>query len=286
MPDQISRETLPIPHRPFDGTLPFDARDPEARFRPIEPLRPPAGAPNVLVILLDDVGFGASSAFGGPCQTPTVERLAAGGLKYNRFHTTALCAPTRAALLTGRNHHTVGMGVSPSWRPRPRLQLDPAEHCAPLHRRCGLTATRRRSSASAMRSRSGRRARWGPSTPGRPVAAGSSTSTALSAARPTSTTRDLRGHHGGGAGEDPRAGLPLYRGHDRQGDQLGSPAEAADPDKPFLVYYAPGATHAPHHVPTEWSERYRGRSTGAGTRSGRRSWLGRRYSALCLLTPS
>ena len=79
-------------------------------FPPIEPLRPPAGAPNVLVILLDDIGFGASSAFGGPCATPTAERLAADGLKYNRFHTTALCSPTRQALLTGRNHHSVGMG--------------------------------------------------------------------------------------------------------------------------------------------------------------------------------
>jgi hypothetical protein len=74
------------------------------------PLRPPTGAPNVLVILLDDVGFGASSAFGGPCRTPTAERLAAAGLKYNRFHTTALCSPTRAAMLSGRNHHAVGMG--------------------------------------------------------------------------------------------------------------------------------------------------------------------------------
>src|SRR5690242_21128220 len=89
----------------------MDAKDPGTSFPPIEPLRPPAGAPNVLVVLLDDVGFAASSAFGGPCATPTAERLAANGLKYNRFHTTALCAPTRAALLSGRNHHSVGMGA-------------------------------------------------------------------------------------------------------------------------------------------------------------------------------
>src|SRR5881394_3869037 len=108
--DQSSRDVLPIADSPYEGDLPVDARDPAATFPPIEPLRPPAGAPNVLVVLLDDVGFAASSAFGGPCATPTAERLAAGGLKYNRFHTTALCAPTRAALLTGRNHHTVGMG--------------------------------------------------------------------------------------------------------------------------------------------------------------------------------
>ena len=71
---------------------------------------PPRGAPNVLICMLDDVGFGASSAFGGPCRVPTAERLARDGLKYTRFHTTALCSPTRAALLTGRNHHSVGMG--------------------------------------------------------------------------------------------------------------------------------------------------------------------------------
>ena len=105
------RHTLPIHSQPYSGPLPFDAKDPEAVFPPIEPVRPPAGAPNVLVVLLDDVGFAASTAFGGPCHTPTADRLAAGGVKYNRFHTTALCAPTRAALLTGRNHHSVGMGV-------------------------------------------------------------------------------------------------------------------------------------------------------------------------------
>ena len=109
-PDRHARSMLPIPDRPAPGLTTYDAKDPDTAFPPIEPLLPPEGAPNVLVVLLDDVGFGASSAFGGPCHTPTAERLAAGGLKYNRFHTTALCAPTRQALLTGRNHHSVGMG--------------------------------------------------------------------------------------------------------------------------------------------------------------------------------
>ncbi len=86
-------------------------RDPETSYAPITPLRPPAGAPNVLVILLDDVGFGASSVFGGPVDTPVAQRLSDGGLRYSRFHTTALCSPTRQALLTGRNHHSVGMGA-------------------------------------------------------------------------------------------------------------------------------------------------------------------------------
>ena len=108
--DKISRSVLPIPDRPRTGLMTYDAKDPDTKYPPIQELRPPKDAPNVLVILIDDVGFGASSVFGGPCQTPVAERLAAGGLKYNRFHTTALCSPTRQALLTGRNHHSVGMG--------------------------------------------------------------------------------------------------------------------------------------------------------------------------------
>jgi Sulfatase len=96
---ELGRDRLPVPDRPYAGPVFEDAKGPEASFPPIEPLRPPAGAPNVLVVLLDDVGFGASSAFGGPCATPTAERLAEGGLKLNRFHTTALCSPTRQGAL-------------------------------------------------------------------------------------------------------------------------------------------------------------------------------------------
>jgi len=108
--DDIQREVLPNPDIPPVGLTTYDAKDPDTTYPPILPLRPPPGAPNVLVILIDDVGFGASSAFGGPCRTPNFERLADNGLRYNRFHTTALCSPTRSALLTGRNHHSVGMG--------------------------------------------------------------------------------------------------------------------------------------------------------------------------------
>ena len=114
-----ARTVLPVPDPPHGEITATDAKDPEAKFPPIEPLRPPDGAPNVLIVLLDDVGFAASSAFGGPCSTPTAERLAAGGLKFNRFHTTALCSPTRQALLTGRNHHTAAWAASPRSRPPP-----------------------------------------------------------------------------------------------------------------------------------------------------------------------
>jgi hypothetical protein len=99
------RDVLPIPDQPHMGLTTYDAKDPDTEYPPIRQLRPPTNAPNVLIVLLDDVGFGASSTFGGPCQTPTFDRLASEGLRYTRFHTTALCAPTRSALLTGRNHH-------------------------------------------------------------------------------------------------------------------------------------------------------------------------------------
>jgi arylsulfatase len=98
-----------MPNTIHPRLITYDAKDPDTKLVPIEQLRPPKGAPNVLIVLIDDTGFGASSAFGGPCQTPAAEKLAAGGLKYNRFHTTAICSATRQALLTGRNHHSAGM---------------------------------------------------------------------------------------------------------------------------------------------------------------------------------
>ncbi|EUA92771.1 sulfatase family protein [Mycobacterium ulcerans str. Harvey] len=152
---------------------------------------PVTGAPNVLIVLIDDVGFGASSAFGGPCRTPVAERLAAGGLQLNRFHTTALCSPTRQALLTGRgrNHHSVGMGAitematsapgNNSIRPKEKAPLAETlklngystAQFGKCHEVSGWEVT------PMARSTSGRRVR------------GSSTSTASSAARPISTTR-------------------------------------------------------------------------------------------------
>ncbi len=109
--DMSKRAVLPIPDRTYVGPVMYDAENPASAFPPIKQILPPEGAPNVLIVLIDDVGFGAASPFGGPIRTPVAARLAAGGLKFTRFHTTALCAPTRAALLTGRNPHSVGMGV-------------------------------------------------------------------------------------------------------------------------------------------------------------------------------
>ena len=114
---QIDRTQLPIPDTQYKypGKVPLDARD--ATFPPIKLLEPPEGAPNVVVILLDDIGFGAPSTFGGGVNMPTLDALAKEGLRYTQFHTTALCSPTREALLTGRNHHSVGMGSLRNWQP-------------------------------------------------------------------------------------------------------------------------------------------------------------------------
>ncbi len=130
MPREPKREILPVPDIPSPGLTTYDAKDPDTSYPPIEPLLPPTGAPNVLIVLIDDVGFGASSRVrGARASTPNFERLAARGLKYNRFHTTALCSPTRSALLTGRNHHSVGMGnIAELATSAPGQQLDVAEH--------------------------------------------------------------------------------------------------------------------------------------------------------------
>src|SRR5689334_9216202 len=102
------RTVLPIPEPKAPVITTFDARNatPPPRFQ----VTAPAGAPNVLIVLIDDMGFGMSEAFGGPIHMPTVTRLANDGLRYNQFHTTALCSPTRAALMSGRNHHTANFG--------------------------------------------------------------------------------------------------------------------------------------------------------------------------------
>jgi len=104
-----AQEVLPRPEQPFGGKIGRTSKDSVKDFPKM--VEAPKGAPNVLVILTDDVGFGASSTFGGPIPTPTMDRLAKDGLRYNNFHTTALCSPTRAALLSGRNHHSANTGV-------------------------------------------------------------------------------------------------------------------------------------------------------------------------------
>ena len=112
-PSPIDRSKLPMPEPPFGGKIGKTYEDSVAEWPKLP--APPDGAPNVVIILLDDVGFGQVSTFGGPVPTPQLDALAARGLRYTRFHTTAICGPSRAALITGRNHHNVGAGFLAEW---------------------------------------------------------------------------------------------------------------------------------------------------------------------------
>jgi arylsulfatase len=258
--DSLPRTVLPIPDRVPPGAVTYDAKDPETSFPAIVPLRPPAGAPNILVALLDDVGFGASSAFGGPVATPTADRLAAGGLRYTRFHTTAMCSPTRAALLSGRNHHSVGMGGITEL-----ATSAPGYNSIRTNDKATLPETLRLNGyATAQFGKCHEVPVW-ETSPAGPFDRW-----------PTGTGFDY--FYGFVGGETNQYYPAIYDGTTAvQPDR--SPEEgyhftddmtdrsivwvrqqkALQPDRPFFVYWAPGATHAPHQVPREWADRYRGR---------------------------
>ena len=256
----LGREVLPTPDRAYAGLVTYDAKDPDTAFPPIAPLRPPAGAPNVLVVLLDDVGFGAGSAFGGPCAMPTAERLAADGLKYTRFHTTALCSPTRQALLTGRNHHTVGMGgITEIATSAPGYNSIRPNTCGPLAETLKLNGY-----ATAQFGKCHEVPVWetspmGPFDAWPTGGGGSSTSTASSAARRTVLPGDLRGDHPRRALQDARRGLPLHGGHDGQGDRLGPPPEGADGRQALLRLLRAGRDPRAAPRPAGVVDRYKGR---------------------------
>ena len=257
------RQILPIPDLPPPGPVAYDARDPAATFPPIEPLRPPAGAPNVLIVLLDDVGFGAASVFGGPAHTPVAERLAANGLRYNRFHTTALCSPTRAALLSGRNHHAVGMGgvteIAPSAPGYSSIRPNTAAPLAETLRHNGY--------ATAQFGKCHEVPVWetSPMGPFRqwPTGSGFEHFYGFIGGETNQYTPSL--YQDTVPVEPPRTPEEGYHFTEDMTDQAIAwvrQQKALMPDKPFFLYYAPGGTHAPHHVPREWSDRYRGRFDG------------------------
>ena len=211
--------------------------------------------------LIDDVGFGATSAFGGPCQTPTAEKLAAGGLKFNRFHTTALCSPTRQALLTGRNHHSVGMGgITEIATGAPGYCSVLPNSMSPLARTLKLNGY-----STAQFGKCHEVPVWETSPAGPfdawPTGGGG--------------FEYFYGFIGGEAnqwyptlyegttpvepGKTPEEGYHLMDDMTSKAiDWIGQQKSLA-PDKPFFIYFAPGATHAPHHVPKEWADKYKGK---------------------------
>ena len=250
-----------MPNTGKKGLITFDAKDPASKFPPIERLRPPKGAPNVLIVLIDDVGFGATSAFGGPCQTPTAEKLAAGGLKLTRFHTTALCSPTRQALLTGRNHHSVGMGgITEIATGAPGYCSVLPNSMSPLARTLKLNGY-----STAQFGKCHEVPVWETSPAGPfdawPTGGGG--------------FEYFYGFIGGEANQwyptlyegttpvepekTPEEGYHLMEDMtDKAIGWIGQQKSLA-PDKPFFIYFAPGATHAPHHVPKEWADKYKGK---------------------------
>ena len=259
-PDRHARTMLPIPDRPALGLTTYDAKDPDTSFPPIEPLLPPRGAPNVLIVLLDDVGFGASSTFGGPCQTPTAERLAAGGLRYNRFHTTALCAPTRQALLTGRNHHSVGMGsITETATSAPGNSSLRPNTKAPLAMTLKLNGY-----STAQFGKCHEVPVWQSSSMG-PFDAwpsgGGGFETFYGFIGGENNQYDPALYDGTTPVEPPSSPEEGYHLTEDLADRAVSwvrQQKALMPDKPFFMYFAPGATHAPHHVPLEWADKYAG----------------------------
>jgi arylsulfatase A-like enzyme len=260
MTGEGSRTVLPVPDREQIRLTTYDAKDPETSFPPIEPLRPPAGAPNVLVILLDDAGFGAASTFGGPCQTPNADRLAERGLRFNRFHTTALCAPTRQALLTGRNHHSVGMGaITEIATAAPGNSSVRPNTAAPLAETLKLNGY-----STAQFGKCHEVPVWETSPMGPfhqwPTGSG---------------FEHFYGFIGGEANQwypalyegtkpiepakTPEEGYHLTEDMADRAITWAREQKSLAPHKPFFMYFAPGATHAPHHVPKEWIEKYKGK---------------------------
>jgi arylsulfatase A-like enzyme len=255
----LDRSVLPI-HEPGVTTIKeLDARD--AKAPPRFEVRAPEGAPNVVIVLIDDIGFGASSSFGGPIRMPTLEKMAGRGLRYNRFHTTALCSPTRVALLTGRNHHVNNAGaimeLATGFPGNTGIRPGSVTPLAQILRLNGFSTAafgKYHETPPWEVSTSGPFDRW-----------------------PTGSGFDK--FYGFIGGETNQWAPAIFDGvtrveHDmsptyhfttdmtNQAIKWVSAQHSLTPDKPFYLYFATGATHAPHHVPREWVVKYKGEFAG------------------------
>jgi len=252
----LDRTILPIAEPTYRPITELDAR--AAKAPPRFEVKAPEGAPNVVIVLIDDIGFGSSGTFGGPINMPTLERLASAGLRYNRFHTTALCSPTRTALLTGRNHHVNNAGaimeLATAFPGNTGVRPNSVAPLAETLRLNGYSTAafgKYHETAPWEVSVSGPYDRW-----------------------PTRSGFDkFYGFIGGetnqwapaiydGVVRVEHARDPNYHFTTDMTDQAIAWArfqQAMTPDKPFYMYFATGATHAPHHAPAEYSRRYRGK---------------------------
>lgn len=248
---------LPFPPTPLKSVIEPSLQDSTMQW-PDEPQRLPADAPNILIVLLDDVGFGVSEVFGGEVQTPTFKKLASQGLRYNAFHTTAICSPTRASLLTGRNHTRVGSGTI-------------AERAVAFDGFTGVIPKEAATVAEVLRHYGYKTAAFGKwhNTP-----ATETTSQGPFDRWPTGY--GFEHFWGFLAGEtsqwEPRLthntlhieppgqeGYHLTEGMADQALRWLDDHQAFAPDKPFFMYWAPGAVHGPHHVAKQWADKYQGK---------------------------
>ncbi len=255
----VARTNLPIPHRTHVGLTTYDAKDPDTAFEPIEPVRPPEGVPNVLIMMIDDAGFGSASAFGGPCNTPNAERLAANGLRFNRFHTTALCSPTRQALLTGRNHHAVGMGgITEIATSAPGYSSVRPDTAAPLAETMRLNGYSTAQFGKCHEVPVWETSPMGPFTHW-PTGSGFEHFYGFVGAESNQWYPALyNGITPVEPAKTPEEGYHFTEDMTDHAVKWVRQQKALMPNKPFFMYYAPGATHAPHHVAPEWSDKYRG----------------------------
>jgi arylsulfatase len=254
--EKLDRTVLPVPEPPRPVYKELDARDvkPPPRFE----VKPPREAPNVIIILIDDLGFGATSPFGGPVFTPAFDRLAKGGLRYTNFHTTALCSPTRAALKAGRNHHTVNMSMVTELAtsiPGNTGQIPNAT--APLAEMLRLNGY-----STAAFGKWHETAAWEASIAGPfdrwPTRQGFDKFYGFIGGETNQWAPFL---YDGITQVEPRADPNYHFMTDMTNQAVAwiQYQKALAPDKPFFVYFAPGAVHAPHHVPKEWIEKWKGR---------------------------
>jgi arylsulfatase len=252
------RTKLPIPLPPFEGKIGKTYQDSESKWQ--SPVSAPEGAPNVLVILLDDVGFGQTSTFGGLIPTPAFDKLASEGLRYNRFHTTAICGPSRAALLTGRNHHDTGNGFLMEWAtgfPNYSTLLPKSTATiGEILKGNGYSTSwygKNHNTPDWETTVAGPFDRW-----------------------PTGMGFDY--FYGFNAGEthqyypvvfentvpvepdkSPEEGYHFMTDMTDKAIARMKFAKSVAPKKPFFMYFAPGAMHAPHHVTAEWREPFKGK---------------------------
>ena len=252
-----AQEVLPAPPPPFKGQIGLSVKDSKSDF-PL-PVKAPKGAPNVVIILLDDVGYGASSTFGGPCDTPTLNKLAKNGLRYTQFHTTSISSPTRASLLTGRNHHTVHTGnimeLATGFPGYDSVMGRDTATIAEILKQKGWNTAwfgKNHNVPDWQNSQAGPFDLW-------PTGLGFEKFYGFIGAE---TDQWRPAVFDGTKPVEPYLGNSDYNFDYDLADQAIEwvrAQKAVAPDRPFFLYYAPGATHSPHHPKKEWIAKYKGK---------------------------